>query len=573
MRVALALATVAACAMPAVAADLPRKQRDTTLSATSIGQVAPDARSLLVTFSDLPGRAAVTRRLAGLGRVSPSAPGAGVWLLRPTDRLAGRAAAARRRHVVAVEWPLARHTQQRVLPAAPTTEIAPVTPPIDELFVAGKQWSLVGTSWDARFIGLSPRPTIAILDGGTDVDHPEWSGPTSPLVSPYSTRTRRESADDWTENGHGTHVASIAAAPANGVGVVGVAPALAGTAPLMSVQVTDTSGDTTDAYLIAGIQWAVQRGAGIINISAGGDGFSFALQRAVNWASRRGVLIVASVGNDGNGAILYPAGYDRVLGVGAQCGPDFSPDCPRARGVATFSQRNRTVDVIAPGVDIVSAVPAEVTEGRVSVGYARKTGTSMSAPYVAGVAALVQAANGNRLSTFQLTKVLEANADDLGAAGRDDRSGYGAVNIARAIAAQAPADDLNEPNDDIKQIKFATSDLATTPGPLAIEADLDSYDDADDVYPVRLSAGARVRITATSVRGPVSLFLWRPRTRTVETTDTNVARSLVDAVAKSGRQQVLDATVSRGGTYYVNVFARPRTVTPYTLTVEVVPPK
>ena len=166
-RVALALATFAAFAMPAVAADLPRKQRDTGLSATSIGEVAPDARSLLVTFSDLPRRAAVSRRLAGLGRVSASAPGAGVWLLRPTDRLAGRAAATRRRNVVAAEWPLARHTQQRPLPAAPTIEIAPVTPPTDELFVAGKQWGLVGTSWDSRFTGLSPRPTIAVLDGGT----------------------------------------------------------------------------------------------------------------------------------------------------------------------------------------------------------------------------------------------------------------------------------------------------------------------------------------------------------------------------------------------------------------------
>ena len=228
-------------------------------------------------------------------------------------------------------------------------------------------------------------------------------------------------------------MAGIAAAPANGVGVVGVAPAVQGAAPVIPVQIADRDGSSTDETMMRGIRHAVLNGAKVINISAGGPGYSQAFQDTVFWATARGALIVASVGNQGQdvNALNFPAGYRRVLGVGAQCDAIVTFDCPRPFGVATFSNYNRTVDVIAPGVNVLSSVPRRVNERVVAPGYALKDGTSMAAPYVTGVASLVQAANGGTLSPYQLARHLKNTATDIGTAGRDDTSGYGVVNPRR----------------------------------------------------------------------------------------------------------------------------------------------
>ncbi len=111
------------------------------------------------------------------------------------------------------------------------------------------------------------------------------------------------------------------------------------------------------------------------------------------------------------------------------------------------------MDVIAPGVDVLSTVPRRVTERAVAPGYALKDGTSMAAPYVAGVAALVMAANRGTLSTFQVLSQIENTATDIGTSGRDDFSGNGVVNPRAAVTLQAPADDADEVNDDIKWLK------------------------------------------------------------------------------------------------------------------------
>ncbi|MBY0395383.1 MAG: S8 family serine peptidase, partial [Thermoleophilia bacterium] len=411
--------------------------------------------------------------------------------------------------------------------------------------------------WGTDLTLPGPRPRIAILDSGVDGTHEEWGGPATPLVAPRSTVRNDADAADWGFSGHGTHVAGIAAAPANGVGIVGVAPARAGTAEVVPVQIADREGRSTDATMIRGIRHAVRNGARVVNISAGGPGYSRAFHDTVLWATQQGALIVASVGNEGQdlNSLNYPAAYPRVVGVGAQCDGVASPDCPRPFGPAKFSNRNRSVDVIAPGVNVLSSVPRRVAERSVAAGYALKDGTSMAAPYVAGVAALIQAANGNALSPHQVAAQIVNTATDVAPRGRDDMSGYGIVNPRAAVTLRPPADDVAEVNDDVKWLTGAKRLAARRPQ--VIRATIDRDRDPDDVYAVFLRRGDRLRATLSHRRGVLDLYLWGPGTRTVTTSRANLRRNLI--AFRGGRTPRTKAIVHRAertGRYYVNVFAR-----------------
>ncbi|MBJ7455438.1 MAG: S8 family serine peptidase [Thermoleophilia bacterium] len=523
----------------------------------------PGASRLLVTFSDAPSRATAESRLAGLGELAPVVPEAGVWGLSPAAPASARERALTRARVAGAEWSLTRRTADR--PAPPT---APGAAPAvtDPFFTPASQWGLLGGStWGADLITLGPRPAIAILDSGVDTTHEEWGGPASPLVAPRSTLRGDADAGDHGLSGHGTHVAGIAAAPANGVGIVGVAPAVAAAAPVIPVQIADRDGSSTDETMMRGIRHAVLNGAKVINISAGGPGYSQAFQDTVFWATARGALIVASVGNQGQdvNALNFPAGYRRVLGVGAQCDGIVTFDCPRPFGAATFSNHNRTVDVIAPGVNILSSVPRRVNERVVAPGYALKDGTSMAAPYVAGVAALVQAANGGALSPYQLARHLKNTATDIGTSGRDNTSGFGVVNPRAAVSLQGPEDDTAEVNDDIKWLAGPTR-LNEGGQPLVITASADQFEDSEDVYAVRLKRGERLRVVLTHGKPRLDLYLWDPGTRTVGTENGNLERHLIDYRPGTRPTGVIVYRARRAGVHYVDVFAR-RGGGPYTL--------
>ncbi len=125
----------------------------------------------------------------------------------------------------------------------------------DPLFAPIYQWGLFSTTWTPALIGVGPRPRIAISDSGIDRTHEEWSGTPSPLVDPYDAygdRIGPNEANDWGAEGHGTHVAGIAAAPTdNGVGMIGVAPAEAGVSEVIPVRIADRIGDSTDETMVA----------------------------------------------------------------------------------------------------------------------------------------------------------------------------------------------------------------------------------------------------------------------------------------------------------------------------------
>ncbi len=524
--------------------------------------------NLLVTFRDRPDGPTAAARLRAIGKVRPMVPEIGIWQLRPRSRAGAVARAEQAQAVAAVEVVRSRKIDQLVRPSRPftLTEGASVN---DPLYDESRQWGLFRTGWSSS-LSTRPRPPIAILDAGLDLSHPEWSAKPRPIRRPFSAFRGGSGVSDWNEFGHGTHVAGIAAAPVNGLGIVGVAPAKKGSGEIIPVQIADREGFSKDSTLIKGIRHAVRAGAKVINISASGAGKSRALGDTILWAADRGALVVASVGNEGLGlnTLNYPAAYPRVLGVGAQCDGVRSGDCPRPYGVARFSNSNESVDVIAPGVGVVSSVPVGVSEGAVAVGYAAKDGTSMASPFVSGVASLVMANNRTKLSPYQVRRHIENTARDVRPRGRDDRSGHGVVNPVGAVTLPAPPDDVDEVNDDVKFIARRKGILERKPK-TPVTAFIDAMEDQDDLYAVRLKGGERVRFTLTHTKGRVELYFWSPRTRTIrQTGPANLQRNLLAYAGKRRtRTQVIEFDVPRNGRYFVNVFARSGKDR-YTLTME-----
>ena len=247
---------------------------------------------------------------------------------------------------------------------------------------------------------------IAIVDTGISLSHPDLS---AKIVSGWDFVNNDSIADD--DDGHGTHVAGIAAAQTNnGTGVAGVSWG----ALLMPVKVLDSSGNGFDTDVAQGIIWATDHGAQIINLSLGGTDPSTPLQDAVNYAYSHGVTIVAAAGNSGASSILYPARYDHVIAVAAT-------DSSNTR--AGFSNFGPQMALSAPGVHILSTYPG---------GYAYLSGTSMATPFVSGLAAILRGLPGNG-SPDVIAWEMESSALDLGPVGRDNLYGYGLIQMDRAI--------------------------------------------------------------------------------------------------------------------------------------------
>ncbi len=275
------------------------------------------------------------------------------------------------------------------------------------------QWGLskmqAPAGWNIE-TGASNTVVIAVVDTGVDLTHPDLVG----KILPGKDFANNDStAQD--DNGHGTHVAGIAAASTNnGLGVAGVS----WNAKIMPIKVLDSYGSGYDSWVANGIREAVNRGANIINLSLGGPGYSETLKQATDYAAANNVLVIAAAGNTGSSVVAYPAGNPGVLGVGATDQNDK---------IASFSSYNSTVDVSAPGVGIASTLWY-----RGSHQYAYMSGTSMATPNVAGVAALIKS-RWPAYSASQIGSRLIDYSDDLGSPGRDNYFGYGRVNVYKAL--------------------------------------------------------------------------------------------------------------------------------------------
>ncbi len=264
---------------------------------------------------------------------------------------------------------------------------------------------------------------IAVIDTGVDLGHPDII---SKVHSPGRDFVNNDfDATDDEPWGHGTHVAGIAAAETNNNnGISGVA----WNCKVLPVKVLDDMGVGDYFWLASGITWAADQGADVINISSGGGAPDTArdeaLRSALQYAYDRNIVIIASTGNDG-GSVLYPAAYDEYcLAVAATDYNDLRP---------IWSNYGPEVDVAAPGDLILSLFPD--TDDPLYLPYAWQSGTSMSAPHVAGLAALIKSIKP-QLSNEQIMNIIRYSADDVNYAsnpGKDDYIGYGRINMKTAL--------------------------------------------------------------------------------------------------------------------------------------------
>jgi thermitase len=405
LRVAfVAVLAALACAPAASAAAAPRYEAHTVI--VKYADSAPSAQRSLVA------------RTAGVLQTLARVAGVGAQLVRVSGDPA--AVAARLQRSGAVRY------------AEPNYVYHATAIPNDPLF--GQQYGLnspldadidAPEGWDAGGLGSFPiagGATIGFVDTGIADGHEDLTGKLAicagvrsfgldllgvPLLD-NPTVVPGRCADD---NGHGTHVAGIAAARANnGVGIAGVAF----NSRLAVCKALNSAGAGTLVALANCIAYLSGQGVKIISMSLGGPA-SQTLATAVGDASSRGALIIAAAGNDGSSVLNFPAGFPQVVSVGA---------VDRSGARAAFSNANTDVEVSAPGVDVLSTW----SDG----GYRTESGTSMATPFVAGVAALIAArdpAGGAAAWRSRLTSAV----DDLGPPGRDPQYGFGRVNLAKAL--------------------------------------------------------------------------------------------------------------------------------------------
>ncbi|NGQ95616.1 S8 family serine peptidase [Brevibacillus sp. SYP-B805] len=261
--------------------------------------------------------------------------------------------------------------------------------------------------------------TIAQLDSGVDTDHPDLKGNLLPginLVNPG-----RPAEDD---NGHGTSTAGILAARGNnGIGVSGVL----WNARILPIKVLDSRGEQNNVDVIAsGINTAINRGAKIVVMSVSSITTSRALEEAVKRAEAKGVILVAATGNEGS-RVDYPAAYPTVIAVGAV----DSNNEPWYR-----SNYGPEIKIMAPGKSIYTT--------KMGGSYGAITGTSAAAPQVAAACALILA-KYPKMTPLEVRQLLYQTARDLNVPGWDRRTGYGLLDINKALHT-TPKTDFLEPN-------------------------------------------------------------------------------------------------------------------------------
>ncbi len=259
--------------------------------------------------------------------------------------------------------------------------------------------------------------TIAIVDTGVDLSNPDLA----PVLLPGKNFvTAGMQPQDDGVNGHGTHVAGIAAASTNdGIGMAGVAAG----ARILPVKVLDATENGEDTVVAQGIVWATDQGARVVNLSMEGapeEPCPRAMTDAIAYARSKDVVVVAAAGN-GSSAVACPARIPGVLSVGA---------VDKSGQAWSRSNRGPQLSLVAPGVAITSTLPTGMG------GYGVLTGTSMATPMVSGAAAIVAAAAPS-LGETAIREALTSTAKDLGLPGRDDTYGAGIVDVGRALAATA----------------------------------------------------------------------------------------------------------------------------------------
>ncbi|MFG2809118.1 type VII secretion-associated serine protease mycosin [Streptomyces massasporeus] len=353
--------------------------------------------------------------------------------------------------------------------------------------IRAQQWALDAMHTEQAWQTTKGRGiTVAVLDTGVEADHPDLAG--NVLPGKDLVRFGAEPGDRaWAR--HGTAMAGIIAGhghgPGDADGVLGIAPE----AKILPVRVILEDGDPSRAKarstrgnaLAEGIRWAADHGADVINLSLGDDSASAhpepSEDQAVQYALKKGVVVVASAGNGGEKGdhISYPAAYPGVIAATA---------VDRAGTRASFSTRRWYATVSAPGVDVVIADPDHK--------YYEGWGTSAAAAFVSGAAALVKAAHPG-LAPAQIKSLLEDTARNAPSGGRDDSRGFGFIDPAAAIDAAGRI----EP-EGLRSASYVAKYFGSGP-----DADASGDDTADWAAPLAGGAGGVLLVAA--------VVLWRGR--------------------------------------------------------------
>ncbi|HZG36462.1 MAG TPA: S8 family serine peptidase [Gaiellaceae bacterium] len=469
------------------------------------------------------------------------------------------AATAPRRSLVLVATVVAALSAAAAATAAPYAPNDPLAP---------RQWHLAASRafdfWES--LPALRRVRVAVIDSGVDGAHPDLAG----RVVAHRSFVGGSALEDT--QGHGTFVAGlIAAQTGNGLGIAGMAPS----ADLVIAKVVDADGTIDVLQEAKAIRWAVDRGARVINMSLGGlrdpgrperDTYAAAEAAALAYAKRRGVVVVASVGNSDAAPrqpwpyASYPAALPHVLGVAAVA---------RDGSVPRFSNRDRIhTDLAAPGQALLSTVPLALTaqfrdcaeQGYSSCAAAdvrAGEGTSFAAAQVSAAAAVILATHPH-LRPEQVTGLLTRTAADATRAtgcgvctlGRDDATGWGRLDVAAALrdaaARRLPPRDAYEPNDGAGEQAFKVWGRATR----RLAATLDYWDDRNDVYAVRLVRGQALFASLRGTAGTnAELVLREPGG---EWRVDGKARAIRRA-ARPGPDQYLAYRAQRTGWHFVQV--------------------
>jgi subtilisin family serine protease len=459
-----ALVLLAACATPAHAMSAPPM----VLPGDARAAGAPsDDGTWLVAASDRRAAAPLARRY-GARRVG--SVGAHVV---PRRNARAFAAALRRRGLLAFAEPNLLHRPRQT-----------GTDP----FTSGTRWRPIVVE-----DGLMPpsvtsnSPKLALIDSKLDMGHPEFMG--GRITSVGSQPVQDE---------HGTATAAMAASPTNGRGIEGIWPGMIA---------TNFATDLSCGDIVSKIKAVVRGGYDVLNMSYGAAQECFAESAELQRATGAGVLLVAAAGNEfaeGN-PLEYPASLPHVVTVAAV---DLEGQ------TSYFSNANAAVDVAAPGESVGTAVPVAHDPDGDGNGYALLDGTSFAAPIVAGVGAWVAARRPN-LTVDQLAQVVKLSALDLDRDGWDPNTGYGLVQVGRALRWNAPRNDPLEPNEDIFWVNgqiFRNADPVVYDGKprrRRFGARVDQYEDPADVYRVRFPGRSRTRISAVPSYGDTDIAVFR----------------------------------------------------------------